>query len=81
MRDSLRPPHRFALLCLQVSNTQIKKELQKLYITAARQVEVPKGGQPAYVIFVPFKLFRAFKAIQKTLVEELEKRFRCAAVL
>ena len=58
-----------------MSNAAIKKDLQKLYITAARQVEVP-SGQPAYVIFVPFKLFRSFKNIQKTLVGELEKRFR-----
>lgn len=59
----------------QVSNAAIKKDLQKLYITGARQVEVATG-QAAYVIFVPFKLFRGFKAIQKTLTGELEKRFR-----
>jgi hypothetical protein len=57
-----------------VSNAAIKKDLAKFYITAARQVEVP-SGQSAYVIFVPFKLFRSFKNIQKTLVGELEKRF------
>ena len=60
----------------QLNNATIKKDLQGLHISAARQVEVA-GGRQAIIVFVPFKLLKGFRKIQKILVEELEKRFRC----
>jgi small subunit ribosomal protein S7e len=59
----------------QLNNAHIKKDLQALHISAARQVEVA-GGRQAIIVFVPYKLLKGFRKIQKILVEELEKRFR-----
>ncbi len=60
---------------VQVNNATIKKDLQSLHISAARQVDV-SNGRNAIIIFVPYKLLKGFRKIQKILVEELEKRFR-----
>lgn len=62
------------LFNLEMSATEIKSELRSLYITAAKQVDVP-GGRKAIVIFVPFRLLKSFHAIQTRLVRELEKKF------
>lgn len=59
---------------LELNNATIKSELRRLYITAARQVEV-EGGKKAIIVFVPFNLLKSFRTIQKILVEELEKKF------
>ncbi|KAF0754491.1 hypothetical protein AaE_005303 [Aphanomyces astaci] len=48
--------------------------MKDLYITAAKQVDVP-GGRKAIVIFVPFRLLKNFNKIQARLVRELEKKF------
>ena len=62
------------LFNLEMSAAEIKAELRDLYITAAKEVEVP-GGRKAIVIFVPFRLLKSFHAIQSRLVRELEKKF------
>ena len=60
----------------QVGNSPIKAQLRDLHITAAKLVEVD-GGKKAIVMFVPFRLLQKYHKIQKALVEELEKKFRC----
>jgi hypothetical protein len=65
---------------LQNSNAHIKKDLQALHISAARQVDVA-GGRQAIIVFVPYKLLKGFRKIQKVLVEELEKKFRWARAM
>ncbi|KAF0739967.1 hypothetical protein Ae201684P_016548 [Aphanomyces euteiches] len=62
------------LVALENSAAEIKADLKDLYITAAKQVDVP-GGRKAIVIFVPFRLLKSFNKIQARLVRELEKKF------
>jgi small subunit ribosomal protein S7e len=62
------------LFNLQSSGAELKADLQTLYITAAKQVDVT-AGRKAIVIFVPFRLAKAFHKIQPRLVRELEKKF------
>lgn len=64
----------------QVGNSPIKAQLRDLHITAAKLVEVD-GGKKAIVMFVPFRLLQKYHKIQKALVEELEKKFRCVCTL
>jgi small subunit ribosomal protein S7e len=61
-------------------NAQLKGELKSLYFSAAREVEVA-GGRKAVLVFVPCPLLAGFRKIQKTLVEELEKKFSGSHVL
>ncbi|CAE7886240.1 rps7, partial [Symbiodinium sp. KB8] len=49
-------------------------DLKPLQILAAREVQVD-SGRKAVIIFFPARDLSAFRAIQKTLVEELEKKF------
>lgn len=58
---------------IAASNATLKGELRTLYISSAREIEVD-GGRKAIVVVVPFPLLTDFKKIQKTLVEELEKK-------
>jgi len=58
---------------LQV-NTDLKADLQDLFITRAKEVDVP-NNRKAVVIFVPFRLLKNFQKIQGRLVRELEKKF------
>ena len=58
----------------------MKSDLSRLYIVAAKEVEVP-GGKPAIVCFVPFKLLRAFHTVQAQLIREMEKKFNGQHVL
>lgn len=62
------------LFNLEVSNAELKEDLAPLNILAAKEVAVA-GGKQAIVVFVPFKQARAFNAIHKRLVPELEKKF------
>jgi len=52
----------------------LKADLSRLHIVAAKEVEVT-GGKAAIVMFVPFKLLRAYHAVQSQLIRELEKKF------
>jgi small subunit ribosomal protein S7e len=54
-------------------SNEISVQLRKLFITAAKQIEVP-GGRKAVIIFVPFRFLKAFQKIQERLVAELEVR-------
>ena len=65
------------LFNLEMSQAEIKGDLQNLHIVAAKQVEVA-GGKKAIIIFVPYKLLTAYHKIQTRLVRELEKKFRYA---
>ncbi|KAJ0402513.1 hypothetical protein ATCC90586_002683 [Pythium insidiosum] len=62
------------LFNLEASAAELKSELKDLYITAAKQVDVA-SGRKAIVIFVPFRLHKAFNKIQARLTRELEKKF------
>ena len=62
------------LFNLETSAAEIKNDLKELYITAAKQVDVT-SGRKAIVIFVPYRLRKAFNKIQARLVRELEKKF------
>mmetsp|Transcript_4133 Transcript_4133/g.5724 ORF Transcript_4133/g.5724 Transcript_4133/m.5724 type:complete len:189 (+) Transcript_4133:73-639(+) len=59
---------------LQMSSTEIKADLENLFIVGAKQVDV-SGGKKAIIIRVPFRLLRHFHKIQNRLVPELEKKF------
>ncbi len=59
----------------QSNNPEWKADLKDLYITAAKEVDV--GKTQAIVVFVPYKLLKAYHKIQQRLVRELEKKFRC----
>ena len=64
------------LFNLEMSQAEIKSDLQNLHIVAAKQVEI-QGGKKAIIIFVPYKLLTQYHKIQSRLVRELEKKFRC----
>lgn len=63
-----------ALFELETNAPDIKAELKELYISGARQLDLGKG-RTAAIVFVPFRLLRAFHKIQPRLVRELEKKF------
>lgn len=63
-----------ALADLEASGSEIKAELRELFISSAKEVDIP-GGKTAVVIFVPYRLLTKFHKIQTRLVRELEKKF------
>lgn len=62
------------LLNLQNSSESWTRSLSKLYISGAKQVEVP-DSKPAVVLFLPIKLQSICHVVQENLVRELEKKF------
>merc|ERR1712071_604344 len=68
------------LLNLEMTSTELKGSLRDLYITAAKEVDCG-SGRKAIIIYVPFKLLKAFHKIQTRLVRELEKKFSGRHVL
>uniref|UniRef100_A0A7S0ML93 40S ribosomal protein S7 n=2 Tax=Cryptomonas curvata TaxID=233186 RepID=A0A7S0ML93_9CRYP len=52
----------------------MKAELQDLFITSAKEVEV-SSNRKAIIIHVPFRLLKNFHRIQQRLIRELEKKF------
>lgn len=68
------------LLNLEMNSTELKGSLRDLYITAAKEVDCG-GGRKAIILYVPFKLLKAFHKIQQRLVRELEKKFSGRHVL
>jgi len=58
---------------LQNNSADLKAELQELFITSAKEVEVG-AGKKAAVIFVPFRLLKDFHRVQIRLGRELEKK-------
>lgn len=59
---------------LETSGSELKPDLQELFITSAREIDLP-GSKKAVVIFVPFRLLTKYHKIQTRLVRELEKKF------
>eukprot|EP00353_Schmidingerella_taraikaensis_P013073 CAMPEP_0185572038 /NCGR_PEP_ID=MMETSP0434-20130131/4030_1 /TAXON_ID=626734 ORGANISM="Favella taraikaensis, Strain Fe Narragansett Bay" /NCGR_SAMPLE_ID=MMETSP0434 /ASSEMBLY_ACC=CAM_ASM_000379 /LENGTH=200 /DNA_ID=CAMNT_0028187735 /DNA_START=39 /DNA_END=641 /DNA_ORIENTATION=- len=59
---------------LEHSNSSIKALIAPLHITAAKPIDID-GGKQAIVIWVPYNQLSAYRKIQKSLVEELEKKF------
>lgn len=62
------------LFNIEVGTSSIKSQVRDLHITAAKLIDVD-GGRKAIVMFVPYRLLKKYHKIQKTLVEELEKKF------
>lgn len=52
----------------------LAEPLKTFKMTAAKEVEV-EGDKKAIIVFVPYKLFKAFRMIQTRLTTELEKKF------
>ncbi|SAL99339.1 hypothetical protein [Absidia glauca] len=63
-----------AIVDLENSVPELKKELRPLSITGAKEVELG-AGKKAIVIFVPVPQQKAFHKIQQRLTRELEKKF------
>jgi small subunit ribosomal protein S7e len=59
---------------LEVAATELKADMNGLYISAAKELELD-GGRKAIIIFVPYKQLKDFHKIQPRLVRELEKKF------
>jgi small subunit ribosomal protein S7e len=59
---------------LEMAVADIKADIQDLYITAAKELEIG-AGKKAIIIYVPFKLLKGFHKCQQRLVRELEKKF------
>ena len=58
---------------LEATHATLKHDLKPLHFSAAREVEID-ATRKAVLLFVPFPLLAEFRKIQKTLVEELEKK-------
>ncbi|XP_022135465.1 40S ribosomal protein S7-like [Momordica charantia] len=63
-----------AFFDLENTNSELKSDLKDLYINSAIQVDV-SGSRKAVVVYVPFRLRKAFRKIHLRLVRELEKKF------
>mmetsp|Transcript_14124 Transcript_14124/g.29002 ORF Transcript_14124/g.29002 Transcript_14124/m.29002 type:complete len:188 (-) Transcript_14124:28-591(-) len=59
---------------LEQSAKEIQPALSKLWITAAKEVDV-SNSKKAIIISVPFKLLAQFHKIQPKIIRELEKKF------
>ena len=53
---------------------ELAEPLKAFKMTAAKEVQI-EGDKKAIVIFVPYKLFKAFRMIQGRLTTELEKKY------
>lgn len=62
------------LFDLENTNQELKSDLKDLYINSAVQVDV-SGNRKAVVIYVPYRLRKAFRKIHLRLIRELEKKF------
>jgi len=59
---------------LEVNNAALKASLSSLHINSVKKVTIsPK--RYAYVVFYSLRFIRRFRKIQKTLIQELEKKF------
>ncbi|KAK4775180.1 hypothetical protein SAY86_010115 [Trapa natans] len=63
-----------AVFDLENTNQELKSDLKDLYINSATEVDVP-GNRKAVVIYVPYRLRKAYRKIHVRLVRELEKKF------
>jgi len=69
-----------ALIDLEAQSKDLGTELKDLYISAAKEIELP-NQKKAVVLFVPHRLHKKFQKIQSRLVRELEKKFSGKHVL
>lgn len=56
------------------ANQQVGATVKTLVFSAAKEIELD-GGKKAVLIFVPVPVVAEFRKVQKTVVEELEKKF------
>ncbi|XP_010524351.1 PREDICTED: 40S ribosomal protein S7-2-like [Tarenaya hassleriana] len=63
-----------ALFDVENTNQELKSDLKDLYINQAVQMDI-SGNRKAVVIYVPYRLRKAFRKIHLRLVRELEKKF------
>ncbi|KAK1588589.1 hypothetical protein Q3G72_033778 [Acer saccharum] len=61
-----------ALFDLENTNQELKSDLKDLYINQAIQMDVA-GNRKAIVVYVPFRLRKAYGKVHVRLVRELEK--------
>mmetsp|Transcript_4483 Transcript_4483/g.6719 ORF Transcript_4483/g.6719 Transcript_4483/m.6719 type:complete len:191 (+) Transcript_4483:83-655(+) len=72
--DELEQQVAQALYDLEVTDSELKNDVQDLWIASAKEVECP-SGKVAIVVFVPYVKLNAFRKIQRVLVMNLEKKF------
>ncbi|KAL5809890.1 hypothetical protein ACOSQ3_026589 [Xanthoceras sorbifolium] len=63
-----------ALFDLENTNQELKSDLKDLYINQALQMDVA-GNRKAVVVYVPYRLRKAYRKVHLRLVRELEKKF------
>ncbi|XP_010549922.1 PREDICTED: 40S ribosomal protein S7-3 [Tarenaya hassleriana] len=63
-----------ALFDLENTNQELKSDLKDLYINQAVHMDI-SGNRKAVVVYVPYRLRKAFRKIHLRLVRELEKKF------
>jgi len=63
-----------ALFDLENTNQELKSDLKDLFINAAVQMDF-SGNRKAVVIYVPYRLRKAYRKVHLRLVRELEKKF------
>ncbi|KAJ0043048.1 40S ribosomal protein S7 isoform X2 [Pistacia vera] len=63
-----------ALFDLENTNQELKSDLKDLFINQAIQMDV-SGNRKAIVVYVPYRLRKAYRKIHLRLVRELEKKF------
>ncbi|CAG9464993.1 unnamed protein product [Pedinophyceae sp. YPF-701] len=63
-----------ALFDLEATNAELKAELRDLYITGAKEIDV-SAARKAVLIYVPYRLLKAYHKFQPRLIRELEKKF------
>ncbi|GAV85536.1 Ribosomal_S7e domain-containing protein [Cephalotus follicularis] len=63
-----------AFFDLENTNQDLKSDLKDLFINSAVQIDVA-GNRKAVVIYVAYRLRKAFRKIHLRLVRELEKKF------
>ncbi|EEF30900.1 40S ribosomal protein S7 [Ricinus communis] len=63
-----------AIFDLENTSQDLKSDLKDLFINSAVQMDVA-GNRKAVVIYVPYRLRKAYRKIHLRLVRELEKKF------
>ncbi|KAJ6926584.1 40s ribosomal protein s7 [Populus alba x Populus x berolinensis] len=63
-----------ALFDLENTSSDLKSDLKDLFINSAVQIDVA-GNRKAIVIYVPYRLRKAYRKVHLRLVRELEKKF------
>ena len=63
-----------ALTELEQNNADLASVLKKVYFVSAKEIEVAQG-KAAIVVFWPIVLSTKLSAVQKKLIQELEKKF------